>query len=202
LTPALPGTYRYDTSGQSRFGAATAPYPAVTTLVVEPPDGTRQHATRDLRDASRNGPVFESVLDYRADGVYLADLRVGVTVLLFTDVQELQPPAPQLLLPTGARPGVHLDLDIPGPAGTAHLAVDVVRDEEVRVAGQAVAARVVRLVASLPGQLDGRLELTVWVAPASRVWVKERAVADASTPDGSVRFHSEYDAILEQLSPS
>ena len=202
LTPAAPGTYHYDTSGTSRFGNVASPFPAVTTLIVDPAAGTTQHATRDLRDASRNGAVLETVLDYRPDGIALVSLRVTATFLLFTEVEELHPPTPVLLLPTGFREGLHRDVDLPAQAGTAHLTIDVLRQEQLTIGGQSVTTNRVHLVASIPGQLNGRLDLTLWVASAYRLWVREHSVGEATGPDGSSLYHSEYDATLQRLTPA
>jgi hypothetical protein len=206
LTPPAPGTYRYDTTGQSQFGPATLPFPAVTTLVVDRATGTVQHATRDLRDpVSHNGGVLETVLDYRPDGIWLVSLRVTASFLLFTQSQDLRPPAPVLLLPTGFAPGLHreLDLAVPGTDGAAaHLAIDVGGTEQVVVGGQRVATLPVHLVVTIPGAASARLELTAWVSPAYRLWVREHAVAAATSPDGQAVYRSEYDATLQQLAPS
>jgi hypothetical protein len=168
--------------------------------VVEPPSGDRQRATRDLRDAAGNGPVIESTFEYRSDGVYLVVLKLTTTVLVFTDVQELRPPTPLLLLPTGATPGTHRELDVPGPAATARLELDVLRQEQVSIGGRTVETLVTKLTATLPGpQYRARLELTVWLAPTVGLWVKESSVAEATSPDGQVLFRSDYTATLQQL---
>jgi hypothetical protein len=203
LVPPTPGTYRYDTTGQSQFGPATMPFPAVTTLVVDPPAGTVQHATRDLRDpVSHNGPVLETVLDYRPDGVWLVSLKATATFLLFTQSQELRPPAPVLLLPTGFSAGLHREFDLPTGGPTAHLTLDALPSEQVTIGGQSVATTPVQLVATIPGTASARLELTAWVAPASRLWVKEHALAEATSPDGQAVYRSSYDATLQRLVPS
>ncbi|HJV09398.1 MAG TPA: hypothetical protein VJ653_06940, partial [Acidimicrobiales bacterium] len=67
LTPATPGTYRYDTAGATTFAGNNVPFPAVTTLVVDAPSGTRQRVTRNLRDAAGSGVATEFTLDYRPD---------------------------------------------------------------------------------------------------------------------------------------
>ena len=90
LRPAAPGTYRYDTTGGSTFGASTLAFPAVTTLVVDPPSGTRQHATRNLRDPSGNGVATEITLDYRPEGVFLLSLRLTTGFSGVTDVRDLR----------------------------------------------------------------------------------------------------------------
>ena len=202
LAPPTPGTYRYDTSGATTFGIAAAqPFPAVTTLVVDPPVGTTQRSTRSLRDAAGNGPVTELTLDYRPRGVYLVALKVTVGVGGVSTGQELRPAAPVLLLATGARPGAHSEADL-GAAPGAHLTVDVVGDERVTVAGQGVDALVMKAVVTLaPGDVSGRQELTVDVDPASRLWVKEQAVSDASAAGGLFQLHSQYTATLQRLAP-
>ncbi len=202
LTPAAPGTYRFDTSGTTTFSLAAAqPFPAVTTLVVDPPTGTVQHSTRDLRDAAGNGPATELTLDYRSQGVYLVALRLTVGVAGASDSEELRPPAPVLLLATGARPGAHTEADLAGTSG-AKLVVDVLREERVTVAGKGVDTLVMQAVVTLaPGDVTGRLQLTVDVDPVSRLWVKEQSVTDASAAGGVFQLHSQYAATIQRLTP-
>jgi len=181
LTSPVPGTYRYSTSGQTVVAGSRVVFPAVTTLVVDPPSGTRQHSTRNLRDGSGNGTATEFTLDYRADGVYLVGLRITTGFSGMTDARDLTPSAPVLLLPTGARPGAHVESDLAAGGGAARLVVDVLRDERLTIGGQVVDTLVMRAVVSLPpGDVTGRQELTVNVDPGSRLWVRERGVADAS----------------------
>jgi hypothetical protein len=202
LTPAAPGTYRYDTSGTTTFSLAPAQaFPAVTTLVVDPPAGTTQHSTRNLRDGAGNGPATEFTLDYRAQGIYLVALRVTVGVAGGSDSEEFRPPSPVLLLATGARPGAHTEAALPGAAG-AKLAVDVLRTERVTIAGTSVDTLVMQAVVTLaPGDVTGRLQLTVNVDPVSRLWVKEQSVSDASAAGGVIRLHSQYTATIQRLTP-
>lgn len=199
--PPPAGVYRYDTSGSSTFGLGPIPFPAVTTLMVDSATGTRQRSVRDLRDPAGAGDLGESVFDYRADGVHLVSLRLTTRVAGTSDVRELRPPAPVLFLPTTARPGAHYEFDIPANAGApAHVVVDVVREEQVTVGGQAVGALVIRAATTLPpGPVSGRQELTVWFDRGSRLIVKERQVTDATA--GLLTFHSEYDATLQRLTP-
>lgn len=194
------GVYRYDTVGQSTVGTTVLPFPMVTTFVADPPAGSWQHGTRDLRDPSRNGPVFDFTFDYRTDGLYLVNMRATITVLVFTAAGGLQPPAPVMILPTGASPGYHRELDVPTETSTAHLVLDVVRREPVSVGGRAVDTLVIHLVATLPGEYNARLDLTIWVSPEHRVWAREHLVADASA--GAITYHAEYDATLQRLTPS
>ncbi len=201
LTPATPGTYRFDTVGATTLAGTTTPFPAVTTLVVDAPSGTTQHATRNLRDAAGNGLTTEFTLDYRPAGVFVVSLRVTTGFNGITDVRDLRPASPVLLLATGAGPGAHLDIDLTGTS-TAKLAIDVLREERLTIGGQAVDTLVMRATVTLaPGDVTGRQELTVNVDRRSRLWVKERSVLDATALGGLVTAHSEYTAILQRLTP-
>jgi hypothetical protein len=201
LAPATPGTYRYDTSGATTFAGTTIPFPAVTTLVVDAPSGTRQRATRNLRDAAGNGIATEFTLDYRPEGVFLVTLKLTTGISGASDVRELRPASPLLLLATGARPGAHIEADLAGTS-SARLVVDVLREERVTVGGTAVDTLVMRATVTLaPGDITGRQELTVNVDRGSRLWVKERSVTDASAAGGLFTAHSEYTATLQRLTP-
>ncbi|HWI04858.1 MAG TPA: hypothetical protein VNT52_13690, partial [Acidimicrobiales bacterium] len=130
LTPATPGTYRYDTAGATTVLGTTMAFPAVTTLVVDAPSGTRQRLTRNLRDPAGNGVQTEFTLDYQPEGVFLVALKVTTGFSGFTDVRDLRPASPVLLLATGAGPGAHREADLTGTS-SARLVVDVLREERV-----------------------------------------------------------------------
>ena len=201
LTPAAPGTYRYDTAGATTVAGSTVAYPAVTTLVVESPSGTRQRSVRDLRDAAGTGLMTDLTLDYRPEGVYLVALSVTTGFSGITDVRVFRLPTPVLLLATGAGPGAHTEVDI-SARSPAKLTVDALREERVTVAGRAVDTLVIRMVVVLtPGDISGRQELTVNVDRGSRLWVKERSVTDASAAGGLFTAHSEYTATIQRLTP-
>jgi hypothetical protein len=202
LAPPAAGTYRYDTSGATVVAGTTVVFPAVTTLAVDPPSGTRQHSTRNLRNAAGDGTATEFTLDYRPAGVYLAGLRLTTGFSGMTDVRDLSPASPVLLLPTGARPGTHLESDLAAGGGVARLTVDVLREERVSIGGKNVDTLVMRAVVTLPpGDVTGHQELTVNVDPGSRLWVREHGVTDASAAGGLVTLHSEYNATLQRLTP-
>ena len=201
LAPVTPGTYRYDTAGTTTFVGNNIPFPAVTTLVVDAPSGTRQRSTRNLRDATGNGLQTEFTLDYRPDGVFLVALRVTTGFSGITDVRDLRPASPVLLLATGAGPGAHREADLAGTS-TAKLVIDVLREERVTIGGRSVDTLVMRAVVTLgPGDVTGRQELTVNVDRATRLWVKERSVTDASAAGGLFTAHSEYTATIQRLTP-
>ncbi len=201
LTPPAAGTYRYDTSGATTFAGTTVPFPAVTTLVVDAPSGTGQRSTRNLRDATGNGVSTEFTLDYRPEGVFLVSLRLTTGFSGVTDVRDLRPAAPVLLLATGARPGARTEADLTGTS-SARLVVDILREERLTIGGTAVDTLVMRAAVILaPGDITGRQELTVNVDRGSRLWVRERSVTDASAAGGLVTVHSEYNATLQRLTP-
>jgi len=201
LKPAAPGSYRYDTAGATTFAGTATPFPALTTLVVDAPSGTRQRSTRNLRDAAGNGLATEFTLDYRPEGVFLVALELTVGISGASDVRELRPAAPVLLLPTGARPGARTEADLTGTS-PAKLVVDILREERLTIGGTAVDTLVMRATVTLgPGDVTGRQELTVNVDRGSRLWVKERSVADASAAGGLFTLHSEYTATLQRITP-
>jgi hypothetical protein len=201
LTPPAAGTYRYNTSGATTFGVASQPFPAVTTLLVDPATGTVQHSTRNLQDPTGAGPSTEFTLDYRAQGVYLVALRITIGAAGTSQTLEFRPPSPVLLLATGAGPGSHTEADLPGATG-AKLVVDVLGAERVTVAGQGVDTLVMRAVVTLaPGDVTGSQSLTVNVDRTSRLWVRERSVLDASAAGGLFKLHSEYTANIQRLTP-
>lgn len=201
LAPATPGTYRFDTAGATTFAGTTTPFPAVTTLVVDAPSGTRQRSTRNLRDAAGNGLQTEFTLDYRPEGVFLVSLKVTTGFSGISDVRDLRPASPVLLLATGAGPGAHREADLAGNSA-AKLVVDVLREEQLTVGGTAVDTLVMRATVTLgPGDVTGRQELTVNVDRGTRLWVKERSLTDASAAGGLFTAHSEYTATMQRLTP-
>jgi hypothetical protein len=201
LAPAAAGTYRYDTAGATTFAGNTVPFPAVTTLVIDAPSGTRQRSTRNLRDAAGNGLSTEFTLDYRPEGVFLESLKITTGFSGIIDVRDLRPASPVLLLATGAGPGAHREADLAGTS-TAKLVIDVLREERVTIGGQAIDTLVMRATVTLgPGDVTGRQELTVNVDRGTRLWVRERSVTDASAAGGLFTAHSEYMATLQRLTP-
>ncbi len=175
----------------------------MTTNYVDPVVGSRQHASRDLRNAG-NGPLTEYTFEYRADGVYLVSLRLTFTLSPYPPYPvDLTPPAPLLFLATGAAPGASRTLDVPVPSGgSARVVVDVLGTEAVTIGGQVLDTLVVRSVATMPsGQITGTQSLTVNLDRGSRLWVKERGVGDAAIP-GVLAVHTEYSATIQSLTPS
>jgi hypothetical protein len=201
LAPAAAGTYRFDTAGATTFAGTVVPFPAVTTLVVDPPAGTTQRSTRNLRDGAGTGVQTEFTLDYRPEGIFLVSLRLTAGFSGFTDVRELRPASPVLLLATGAGPGARREADLTGTS-SARLLTEVLREERLVIGGQPVDTLVLKATVTLaPGDVTGRQELTVNVDRASRLWVKEQSVLDASAVGGLVTVRSQYTATMQRLNP-
>src|SRR5205807_3393236 len=153
-TPPASGTYRYDTSGSVSFGTSSRPLPPVTTLVVDPPAGARQHSTRDLRTTDGNGSITETTLQFQPQGVLLEELKITTNVTGYKDVEDFRPPSPALILPTGAKPGDHLEFDLSGSGTTVHVVIDVVRNERLVIGGQSVDTLVVHQTATFSGHIN------------------------------------------------
>lgn len=205
--PVRPGVYRYGSAGTTTVGLASTPFPAVTTLTVDPPAGSRQRSVRDLRDGSGNGSLTESVFEYRTDGIFLVDLRLVTTLAGLSDIRRLQPAAPVLFLPTGAGPGTVMRFDVPvtaaggTPAGVATVTVEAGGTEKIAVGlGGEVDSLVVRVGVRLPpGDVTGSQDLTVWLDAASGLYIKERSVTNAAAAGGLLAVRTDYTATLEKL---
>lgn len=195
VAPAAPGRYVYDTSGQVVTALGPSPLPPTSTLVVHPPSGGRQRAVRTIGEAGGPSATTEWVSDYRDDGIYLVSLTQTVSVLVLSATQGLTPVAPVLLVPTGAGPGDRREFDAASTAGTAHVVVEVLRRETVTVGAGAVDTLVVRVLATLP-EAGATADLTVWLAPAHGLYVREQSVLAAEA--GRV----EYQATLRSLTPA
>ena len=204
LTPAAPGVYHYATTGGATLNGTAAPFPPDTTNTIGAPAGVRQVASRDLRSGG-NGSQISYTFDYRPDGLYLVSLVTSTSFGGYTDTRDLTPPAPLLFLATGAGPGASQTLNIPlSTGGSARVVVDVLGTEPVNVAGQNRDTLIVRSVANLPpGQITGTQSLTVNLDRASRLWVRERGLGDATgTVSGiPVNVHTEYTATITSLTP-
>src|SRR5207237_1671421 len=90
--PRQPGTYTYDTSGQTTYGGGfSSQMPSQTSLKADPPSGVVQRSVRDLRDSQGNGSVTETWLEFRTDGVYLGRVRNTFTFGPASDVSDAGP---------------------------------------------------------------------------------------------------------------
>lgn len=199
-TPLPPGSYRYDTRGSSSVSGgatATTSYPPVTTLNADPPQGQRQHSTRDLRDTRGNGTVVDATYDFEASGVYLVDIKTTTSSVGISDEEEFRPSPPALVAPTGARPGAHLQFTMSNSTTTAQVTIDVLGSQTLTIGGAAVSTLEVRTVTRLSGEVSGQTTIDAWVSPDHNLNVKEHVVADGQV--GLSSFHTDYTATLEHL---
>lgn len=194
VEPATPGRYEYATAGELVTPLGSSPLPESSSLVVEPATGTRQRTTRVVGEGGGATFTTETVFDYRAGGIHLVTLTQTVSALVFTETETLVPPAPVLLVPTGAVAGYRNELDVPVlSGGTARLSVEVLRREPVNVGNRAVDAVVVRVATTLP---DATADLTVWLAPEHGIYVRDQSVLTA----GVARITTE--STLRSLTPT
>ncbi len=197
LTPATPGVYHYLTTGSVTFNGSPVVFPPDTTNTIGAAAGSRQVATRDLGSGSQVTYTF----DYRPDGLYLVSLVFTTTYNGVAYPFALTPPAPLLFLATGAATGASQTLTIPAGGGSATVVVDVLGTEPVAVGGQSIDTLIVRSVATFPpGQIQGSQTLFINLDRASRLWVRERAIGDA-TAGGLLTVHTEYNATIKSLTP-
>jgi hypothetical protein len=166
LAPRKPGTYRYDTTGESTYsGGLNQDMPPVTTLTVDEADGLRQRSVRDLRESDGDGSVTETVLLFRADGVYLESVKSTTIVAGFGNTSEFRPEHPALVAKTGAAPGDHVEFTMSGDGSTAHVTIDVVREERVKVGDQEIDTFLVRTETLFSGDVEGESSSDTWYAP-------------------------------------
>src|SRR5438270_10188141 len=177
--PATPGTYHYDTSGTNTVGTQSSAPPPVTPLVVDPPAGTRQHSTRDERDASGNGSVTETTLDFQPQGVYLVEIKIATKAgALGSQTLDFVANPPALAAPTGVKPGQSVEFDLSGSGTNIHVHIDFVRMETITIGGQAVDTMVIHQTATLSGNINGSQTSDSWVAPQYDLSVKDHTVAE------------------------
>ena len=197
--PAAPGTYKFDTSGATSFGAQTSKPPPVTTLRVDPPAGTRQHSARDDRDASGNGSVTETTLDFQPQGVLLVELKITTKAIGITDVEDFVANPPALVAPTGAKPGDHLEFDLSGSGTNVHVNIDIQRHETLTIGGQSTDTLLSHQTATLSGKLAGTTTSDSWLSPQYDLVVKDHTVSDLTAY--GAKAHSDITSQLQKLTP-
>ena len=201
--PIPPTTYRYDTSGSSSAsGGATGsnPYPAVTTLTADPPAGSRQHTLRDLRDAHGNGPSTDDVLDYEADGIHLAELRITTVEAGITYQERFNPTPPPLVLRARPKVGDQLQFTMANPTTTAKVSIDVTGTSTVAVKGASESCIAVRTLTTLSGEVSGTTTQDSCVHASDNLNLHEHVTANGQM--GLTDFKTDYTATLQSLRPS
>ncbi len=196
--PVPRGTHSYDTDGHVIVSGNRRDMPETTTLTAHAPRGAEQTQVRDLRDGNGNGTVVETRLLYRKEGVYLTYVKITATFPGgFTDVRELRPRRPELVAPTGARPGSSASFVMTGSGTKAAVNSRAVRVDRVTIGGSSVSALVVDTNIKFSGALEGRQNSTIWFWGKHVLALREQVSTDVR--NGPIRFQSDYEALLKRL---
>jgi hypothetical protein len=196
--PIPAGTHSYDTDGTTTVSGNTRRMPKSTTLTARGPRGDEQTQIRDLRDSDGNGTVVETRLLYREEGVYITYVKITASFPGgFTDVRELQPAKPELIAPTGAKPGASASFSMEGSGTRADVDVAAKRFEDVAVGGTNVRTLVIDTKIVFSGAIEGRQTSTSWFEGEHAMAVREAVATDVSS--GPIRLQSQYQAQLTRL---
>lgn len=196
--PIPRGTHSYDTDGHVTVSGNRRDMPETTTLTAHSPRGAEQTQVRDLRDRNGNGTVVETRLLYQQKGIYITYVKITATFPGgFTDVRELRPRRPELVAPTGARPGSSASFVMTGSGTKAVVNSRAVRVDKVTIGGSSVSALVVDTNIKFSGALKGRQNSTIWFWGKHGLALREQVSTDVS--NGPIRFQSDYQAVLKRL---
>jgi len=196
--PIPTGTHAYATDGRTTISGDGNPMPKTTTLTAQAPRGGEQRQIRDLRDDDGNGMVTELRALYRPDGVFLAYVKVTSTFAGgFTDVREFTVPKPELIAPTGGRPGFTRTFTMRGSGTRADVTVSALRFQQIAIGGSATRALVVETTIEFSGSLEGEQSSISWFWPKHILVLKEQVRTDVA--NGPVRYRNDYEAVLKQL---
>ena len=197
--PALPGVYRYTTSGSTSSLLGNKAFPSITTLTVDAPSGIRQRSVRALESSNGDGFVIEQKLDFRPQGVAVAMQRLSLTQSGKKTVRTLNAAPATVVIPYGAPVGTHVEFNLTGVSISGHEVVDIVQSQTLSIAGQSVPAVLVRSVLTVTGSVGGTIQRDEWWAPSLRVPVKESLTGTMKS--GLVSVKTKYDATIQNLTP-
>jgi len=200
FAPATPGTYRYNTSGSTSSLLGKQSAPSVSTLVVDAPQGTKQHSVRQILSANGDGFVIDQILDYQPQGVAVVRQRLAMTQKGSTTVRTLNAAPTTVVIPMGTATGTHREFDLSGVSIAGHEAVDLVESVVSNVGGQALNTVLVRTVLHVSGSVSGTIQLDQWWAAAARVPAREQLTATMKSGFATVKTN--YSATLQSVTPS
>lgn len=193
--PIPAGVHEYATEGRRTLSGNAEQFPATTTLSTGRPTSGLQRQVRDLRDRDGHGTVTETRLLYRNHGVFLAYVKVTSSFPGgFTDVREFDLPKPQLVAPTGGKPGFTRAFSMQGSGTRADVAIQARRYETMNVSGSRIRVLVVETTISFSGALEGEQHSVSWFWP-KHLWVMREEV-ETDVRNGPVRLQSDYTATL------
>lgn len=200
--PRQAGTYRYDTTGAMTVGGADGPtVPELTTLTVEPAWDGRQRAVREARDpGGPGGQTTETVLLYRADGVFLVAMALITSAGDVRDVRSWSTDVPELLLSSDAEPGDVRRFSLRDAGTTADVTARVLRREPVTVGDGVIDTLVTEIHVAFVGAVEGFHTTTTWLRPSDLLPLQEHSRTDVDVAGTRVTVH--YDARLRSTSPT
>jgi hypothetical protein len=197
LQPTAPGKYQYTISGFRRGGtpATTQPLNDSAELTVDAPTGADQHS--NMVDKQSAQASQEETLRYQADGIYLVDLKVGGGAI------EFKPSPPALQYAEPATIGKAWEWTVKSTDGgtTVNTKFKVLRDENLMVGSESVAATVLDVVITTSGTFVSTTHSTIWISEKYRMILRTDSVSDITSP-AFVAGHAETSSKLSSTKPS
>lgn len=198
--PVAAGTYRYETRGTRRIAdGPPRAMPSTTTLAADPPEGRRQRQERDLRDPDGTGTVVEQVLQYDAEGVRLAFLRLSATFAGISNTYAFTPSTPPLVVKAGFPPDAQRFV-LEGDGVRLETTVTVGAREPATVGRDRVQAAVVTFDSRLSGRLIGSERAVRRFDTEQGVMIGEEVRSEVASE--GIRLRTHYRADLTSLRPS
>lgn len=193
LTFAMPGTYRYATTGRftsTLTGAQTRDGEA--TVTIDPPSGTDQRSVR-----TGFGRTNTQVLRLSGGDALLVSLRVtdqGID-------KEVRPSPPALALPADAAPGRTWAWKAMSTDGktTVDSSFRVDRTEELTVGTERVPCLVVEAVLTFTGDVVSTSRQTLWLSTKHRLVIRQDDTTDGRL--GLIAFSGASSDTLISLTP-
>lgn len=197
LQPTPPGKYDYAITGFRRGGtpATTQQINDSAELTVDPPTGADQHSNQVDKQYAQASQ--EETLRYQADGIYLVDLKIGGGAI------EFKPNPPALEYPAPATIGKSWEWTTKSTDGgtTVNTKLKVLRDENLMVGTESVAATVLDVIITTSGTVVSTTHSTIWVSEKYRMILRTDSVADITSPP-FVAGHAETSSKLQSTKPS
>jgi len=196
--PGPAGTYHYTVTSQG------GSVPPTSTLVVSPPQGTRQTTTM----SASNGTSDVLTLDYRPDGVYFVNVETVTKQAPYPAFREdLKPVSgPVRVMRTGMQPGEHVTFEVASSDASATVMFSMYGLTTVSVAGKNVLAlRVQFSSANLSGRSgavpfkNAGFDAVLWLAPTNGV--PYRVERDFTAIALEQTFSTHYTATLTSTKP-
>lgn len=201
IAPPAAGTYRYRLTGSGTVGPTPQQVDEEATLAVEPPNGSRQRSVQRTSQGSTT-----TVLEYRADGVFLVELAVDQSGVRL----RFAPPQPVLAVPAPAAEGQTWAFDMTSDDGCVNSHTDGrvgAASEPQDVGGQRLDAARLDVSTTLKptgkagcSALDATQQVRMWVSAEHRLVLREEETTRGTF--SGFPFTSETTAVLQSTTPS